>query len=462
MHSFFTPPAGNSYALRNVRTPRCLIEDPIAADLAAAGDGDLVSLDLAIENGRLAQLAPGGALDAARGPDLDASLVLPGFVDIHTHLDKAHIWPREPNRTGDVAGAQQATLRDCAQHWNAEDIRVRMDFALRTAYAHGVVAIRTHLESWGSQPEISFPVFRALRDAWAGRIELQASSIVTIDRFLADEGVRLADILADSGGNLGCVTRSQRHRGDVLPPDLDEGLVRVFQLAAERSLDVDLHVDESTDPRARSLIRVARTAVAQGFKGRILCGHCSALALQTDEVIEETLVACREAGIAIVSLPTVNMYLQDRSVDASRSPRWRGVTVLHEMKAAGLSVAVAGDNCRDPFYAYGDHDMLDTYTQAVKILHLDHPLSDWIRAASATPAAIMGLSGRGVLQRGQPADLMVLRARSYSEMLARHQFDRTVLRAGRAIDTTLPDPRELDGLLSPPNVAGLGKHLLPT
>ena len=141
------------------------------------------------------------------------------------------------------------------------------------------------------------------------------------------------------------------------------------------------------------------------------------------------------------------MYLQDRSTDATRTPRWRGVTVLHELKARGVQVAVAGDNCRDPFYAYGDHDMLDTYTQAVKILHLDHPFGDWIRAASATPAAIMGLPERGVLRVGTPADLMVLRARSYSEMLARHQFDRTVLRAGRAIDTALPDYRELDDLV---------------
>ena len=139
------------------------------------------------------------------------------------------------------------------------------------------------------------------------------------------------------------------------------------------------------------------------------------------------------------------MYLQDRSQEA-RTPRWRGVTVLHEMKARGLRVAVAGDNCRDPFYAYGDHDMLDTFTQAVKILHLDHPLGDWIRAATETPAAIMGLD-RGTLKVGGPADLLVLKARSYSEMLARSQFDRTVIRAGRAIDTTLPDYRELDALM---------------
>ncbi len=49
------------------------------------------------------------------------------------------------------------------------------------------------------------------------------------------------------------------------------------------------------------------------------------------------------------------------------------MTVAARDEGRGLRVAVAGDNCRDPFYAYGDHDMLDTFTQAVKILHLDHP-----------------------------------------------------------------------------------------
>ena len=91
--------------------------------------------------------------------------------------------------------------------------------------------------------------------------------------------------------------------------------------------------------------------------------------------------------------------------------------------------------------------MLDNFTQAVKIAHLDHPIGRWIEAATATPAAIMGLPHRGRLVAGTEADLIVLKARSYSEMLARFQFDRVVLRSGRAIDTTLPGYEELDGLM---------------
>ena len=157
------------------------------------------------------------------------------------------------------------------------------------------------------------------------------------------------------------------------------------------------------------------------------------------------------AGIAVVSLPMCNMYLQDRdNSDGVRTPRWRGVTLLNELKAAGVKVAIASDNTRDPFYAYGDLDGFEVFREGARILHFDHPQAEafsWARVVSAGPAAIAGFGYTGELSVGAPADLVVFKGRSWTELMSRPQTDRTVIRAGQAIDTPLPDYRELDDLM---------------
>ena len=131
---------------------------------------------------------------------------------------------------------------------------------------------------------------------------------------------------------------------------------------------------------------------------------------------------------------------------ADRTPRWRGVTLVREFDAAGVSVALSSDNCRDPFYGFGDHDLLEVFSMGTKISHLDTPYDNWIEAVTSRPAALMGLPVAKI-GIGQVADLVLFKARSYNELLSRPQSDRTVFRNGLAIDTTLPDYAELDDLI---------------
>ena len=169
--------------------------------------------------------------------------------------------------------------------------------------------------------------------------------------------------------------------------------------------------------------------------------------MQAPDEALRTLDLVARAGIAVVSLPMCNLYLQDRA--PGRTPRRRGVTLLQEMAARGIPVALASDNCRDPFFAYGDHDLVEVFREAVRIAQLDCPLGAWPAAVARTPAAIMGLPERGRIALGAPADLVLFRARSFSELLSRPQSGRIVLRAGRPIATALPDHRELDLLFRP-------------
>jgi cytosine deaminase len=129
-----------------VRVPLCLVE---AAGLAGDAEG-WARLDLTVDGGRLASITPCGLATPDAGLpalDLDGGIAFPRFVDVHTHLDKGHIWPRRPNPDGTFPSALAAVASDRAANWSAEDVRRRMDFSLRCAYAHGTSLIRTHLDS---------------------------------------------------------------------------------------------------------------------------------------------------------------------------------------------------------------------------------------------------------------------------------------------------------------------------
>jgi cytosine/creatinine deaminase len=436
-----TWPVTRRYWLANARVPVCLLADPTVLSGTTDGEG-VAPVDLLIENGRLARIERPrtGRGEGIASVDLSGRQIWPALIDIHTHLDKGHTVERSPNRDGTFENARLAAAAD-RSNWTAPDLGRRMGFGLRCAYAHGVSAIRTHIDTYPDCAERSWSVLREMREQWSGKIDLQAVSLCPIDLLQDAFGDWVAVLVAQSGGLLGGVTRPSIGNHGAPAADIDTMLDRLFSLAARHDLDVDLHVDETQDPSAATLPFIARAALRHGFKGRVVCGHCCSLAQQPEDEVDRTLDLLAEAEIAVVTLPTVNMYLQDRH--QGRTPRWRGVTVVHEMRRRGIRVAAAGDNCRDSFYAYGDHDVVDTFRQAVRILHSDHPLNDAPTLVSRTPSAIGKFQHCGQLAVGGPARFIVFNARSINEILSRPQADRVVIDRGDRVTARVPEYAEL-------------------
>jgi cytosine deaminase len=434
-------PDTGAYRIANARIPLCLLNEPDHCDPCDREDR-VAMFDLLIENGRVARIGPAGVGAAAPGSsvDLHGRQLWPMLIDVHTHLDRGHTVVRSPNPSGGFADALKATAADRLR-WTREDLLQRMDFGLRAAYAHGVSAIRTHLDSVPEQAERSWGAFREMREEWKGRVALQAVSLVPIDFFRGEGGDRLAELIEKSGGLLGAVTRAAAGVHGRPLEDLDALFDRFFGLAVHHDLDIDLHVDETSDPNAAALPYVARAAIRHRYHGRVAAGHCCSLAVQPAEQADRTMDLLAEADVAVVTLPTVNMYLQDRT--GGRTPRWRGVTLVHELRKRGVRVAIAGDNCRDCFHAYGDHDMVDTFRQGVRILHLDHPLAAAPALVGPQPAAIAGLSDQGRIATGAPARFIVFNARSLNEIVSRPQADRIVIDNGRRSSARVPDYSEL-------------------
>jgi len=406
--------------LTNVSVPGCFLGDAT----------DLVQTEIHLDGGKISD-QPSAVID------MKGAMVLPAFVDMHTHLDKGHIWGRAPNPDGTFMGALTTVRADSSANWNAEDVRRRMDFSLRCAYAHGTRAVRTHIDSIPPQDDISWPVFQEVRADWDGRIALQGACLIGVDRMEIDGHFRhTAGLVAGAGGVLGMVTYPIE--------DLRARVEGFFALAIEHGLEADFHVDETMDPTSETLRVIAEVALEIGFDAPITVGHLCSLSTQEEARALDTLDMVAKAGINVVSLPMCNLYLQDR--DAGRTPRGRGITLVHEMKARGINVSFASDNTRDPFYAYGDLDMVEVMREATRIGHLDHTRADWPLAFSGNPAKACGFAAPS-LAPGAPADLVIFNARSWTEFFARPQSDRVVLRDGVQIDRTLPQYSELDDLM---------------
>lgn len=435
--------------VRRARVPIALLPDALAPNEVDALE-PAVLCDITIEGARILSVqrtsveasTPSSDSDALRSREIDAAgrLVFPGFVDAHVHLDKTHTWHRAPNRSGTFLDALQTLGRD-KDNWSESDLLRRADFALRTAWAHGTRAIRTHVDTGLPWAETSHAVMATLRENWKGRINLQTVPLCGGDAYAAADGDALADLALRYGASAlgGFLIMSE-----ALPGQID----RLLAIARERGVGIDLHVDENGNPAAECLRLVAEAVIRNAFPHPVVCGHCCSLSVQSPERAKSTIALVREARIGIISLPLCNVYLQDRRSAQSafpRSPYWRGLTMVHDLLDAGVKVACASDNVRDAFYAFGDYDMAEVYTESVRLAHLDARLAESPLVVTRTAADLMGLDDFGRIAPGASAHLVMFPVQRFSELLSRPCSTRICIDGEDITTAEVPDYAELDG-----------------
>ena len=146
-----------SYWLTNAHIPESLIPQNNYNQKTREG---LCLVDVLIEQDKIKQITPTNTVKDynLESINLHQKIILPCFIDLHTHLDKGHIWERSPNLDGTFDTALKTVMDDAQRYWQPEDLYPRMEFSLKSAYAHGTKAIRTHIDSFGQQAAISWQV----------------------------------------------------------------------------------------------------------------------------------------------------------------------------------------------------------------------------------------------------------------------------------------------------------------
>jgi cytosine deaminase len=314
-------------------------------------------------------------------------LRLPLLIDAHVHLDKT----MTIERTGRVTGGLHASIERClddAQCWDAKDIATRADRALRRAFSHGTCALRTHVDWTQPDEPLAWGVLTELAQHWRAALHLELVSLQFPELYDdLDWARRMAKRVQQTQGVLGAFVHAQ--------PRLSERLDALFRVASEHGLRIDLHCDEGIGDHLTGFDIALDLTERYQLQGRVVCSHLCALAQRESAVTQQLFERAAQLQVGMISLPTTNLYLQDRPFEQPsgapvRTPRLRGIAPVHEARRTGMSVAFASDNCRDPFYPYGDYRLLDVLATAALAVQLD-PASDWVAALTTAPAAMMGV-----------------------------------------------------------------------
>jgi cytosine/creatinine deaminase len=392
------------------------------------GAAELEPLDIRIGgDGRIAEIGPSLLPGDAEVLPVDGQLVLPGLVDMHQHLDKSRTRPLLDNPSGTLAGAS-AAYRALAPTVTREQMIARAERTVEACSAYGTVAIRSHTNIDPQTGIRGVEAMVALREKCADRMRIQVVGHVTSQAtsMLPESEAWLREAIDLGIDAIGGVPS--------FSSDPVAFLKLLFDAAQRSGLPIDMHIDEHLDPNNVWFAEVARMTRAYGMAGRVVAGHCSALSAMPPDDAKRTIDDMRDAGVAIVTLPAANLFLQGR--DADRLPP-RGLTRVKEILASGIPLAAASDNIQDPFVPTGSGDLLEIarWTLLAGQLGLGE-MRTVFEMVSAVPAQIIGLGGDWGIRKGARADLLIARADSIDDLVASGALERTVMIGGRTVSST--------------------------
>lgn len=383
--------------LRNARLP----EQPADAPL----------VDIGIEAGRIAAIAPGlraGREGAAEEIDAGGRLVAPGLIETHIHLDKSRILDRctpAPDRGRDHMKRVSAVKPT----FTVEDIYARARATLEACILHGTTHVRTHVEV---DPNVGLKGFEALAQLredyrWAVDLELCV---------FAQEG--MTNVPETDANVVECLRRGARLVGGApgYDPDRAGQIRRVFALAREFDVDVDLHLDVGYDPAELDVLLVCELADALGWGGRVAIGHGTKYSCLPPAQLRELGERLADAGVTVTVLPATDLFVMGRHQDHAVI---RGVADANALVACGANCCLSTNNVLNPFTPFGDGSLIriaNLYANTAQ-RGMNEELEEIFAMVTRRPAHLLHLPDYGVAV-GRAADLVVWDARTPAEAVA--------------------------------------------
>ena len=289
--------------------------------------------NIGIERGRIVALE---SHLAAEAPAYDAKgrLACPGLIETHIHLDKARIIdrcaPQERASFSPVFGVTPAK-----KTMTVEDVHARAAQTVEQCILHGTTRMRTQVEVDPGIGMRGFNGVKALVDEykWAIDIELCAFpqegliSYPGTDELLVEALKRGVKVIG------GAPRYDQDGPGQIR---------RIFELAREFDVDIDMHLDVGPSAEHMDIHLVRELTDKFGRGGRVVAGHMAKLSLLPPEKMEAIAKSLADSGIAVTVLPATDLFLMGRQQTHAVC---RGVADAHVLGASRRHLFALHQQC---------------------------------------------------------------------------------------------------------------------
>ncbi|GGJ11350.1 amidohydrolase family protein [Neoroseomonas lacus] len=368
--------------------------------------------DILVLDGRIA--APGPAPAGIPVEDGQGMLLLPGFVEGHTHLDKTTF--HEADWLVNTVGPRIIDKIDHEREWRARtghDAGAASLAMARAFLAAGTTRIRSHVDVDTEAGTRHVERVLETRAAMQGVQEIQ---IVAFPQsgVLGRQGTEAAldAALAMGADIVGGLDPCAIERDPVRHLDI------VFGLAEKHAKPVDIHLHEQGSMGAFSLELILERTRALGMQGKVVVSHAFCLGDIPERERDALLVQMAALGVAI----------------ATTAPPSRPVPLVAPCLAAGLTIFGGNDGIRDTWTPYGSPDMLE---RAMLVglrnnFRRDDEIALAFDCVSAAGAAGCGFTAYG-LDAGARADLVLVEARSLAEAVVARPTRKLVVTGGRVV-----------------------------
>jgi cytosine deaminase len=377
-------------------------------------------VDIGIENGRIAAVAP--AL-AAAGKEHDAAggLVCAGLIETHIHLDKSRIIDRcPPEATREVSPVK--SVAPMKKGWTVEDVHARAARTLEECILHGATRMRTQVEVDPGIGMRGFEAVSALVDEYKWAIDLELC-------VFPQEGLTNypgTDELVVEGLKRGAKLVGGAPRYDT---DGAAQIERIFALAREFDVDVDMHLDVGPNADQMFIHQVCDLTEKYKRGGRVVAGHMAKLSTMPPDRMAQVARRLADVGVAVTVLPATDLYLMGRDQDHNVR---RGIADANFLVAHGVNCSLSSNNVLNPATPYGDCSLIRMANLHANVLQVRHPmeLRECFAMLTERSARLLNLKDYGIAV-GNPADIVIFDAQTPEQAIAEVRNPLAAFKRGR-------------------------------